>query len=100
LRRVDFVKLDIEGGEYDALEGGRSVIERYQPVIQFEHQPGAAERLGHPGAIVWELLDDLGYRFAALDDLGRLCRVDGPGRWGPNFFAIPDRLPNLGVDPP
>lgn len=99
LRRVDFVKLDIEGGEYDALEGGRSVIERYQPVIQFEHQPGAAERLGHSGMVVWELLTALGFSFAALNDSGRLCRVDGPDRWGPNYFAIPDRRSTLITDP-
>ncbi len=99
LQRVDFIKLDIEGGEYDALEGGRSAIVRHQPVIQFEHQPGAAERLGHSGTVVWELLAELGYGFAALSDSGRLRRVDGPGRWGPNYFAIPDRRSDL-VDGP
>jgi FkbM family methyltransferase len=100
LQRVDFVKLDIEGCEYDALKGGRSAIERHQPVIQFEHQPGAAKRLGHSGTAVWALLTELGFGFAAMNDIGRLHRVDGPGRWGPNYFAIPDRRSHLITDPP
>jgi FkbM family methyltransferase len=93
LERVDYVKLDIEGSEFDALEGGRTMLEQFRPVVQFEQQPRAAERLGHAPENVWDMLADLGYAFAALDDRGVLRQVDDPERWGPNFFAIPDRLP-------
>jgi hypothetical protein len=33
LERVDFIKMDIEGGEYDALEGGRETIQRFHPKL-------------------------------------------------------------------
>lgn len=37
LRRVDFIKIDIEGMEVDALEGALKTIERTQPVMLIEH---------------------------------------------------------------
>jgi FkbM family methyltransferase len=36
VRRVDFIKLDIEGAELLALKGGKALINKYQPVILFE----------------------------------------------------------------
>ncbi|OPX26451.1 MAG: methyltransferase, partial [Campylobacteraceae bacterium 4484_166] len=32
-QKVDFIKLDIEGAEQDAIEGARQTIARYTPVI-------------------------------------------------------------------
>jgi FkbM family methyltransferase len=42
-RRLDFIKLDIEGGELHALEGAKNLIEKYKPVIIFEFGLGSAE---------------------------------------------------------
>jgi FkbM family methyltransferase len=41
LDRVDFIKMDIEGAEAQALEGGRATIARYRPrmAIALEHRP-------------------------------------------------------------
>lgn len=36
VERVDFIKLDIEGGEYPALEGMEETIKRYRPAILIE----------------------------------------------------------------
>jgi FkbM family methyltransferase len=36
LPRLDFLKLDIEGGEFAALCGGRKSVEKFRPVISFE----------------------------------------------------------------
>jgi FkbM family methyltransferase len=36
IKQVDFIKLDIEGGEYRALLGGKETIKRYAPPILFE----------------------------------------------------------------
>jgi FkbM family methyltransferase len=44
--RVDFIKIDVEGFEYEALKGARATIERYQPVIFFENNRGAGEKAG------------------------------------------------------
>jgi FkbM family methyltransferase len=35
--RCSFIKLDLEGGEYNAIIGGRSMITRDRPIISMEH---------------------------------------------------------------
>ena len=41
LDRVDFIKMDIEGAERQALEGARETIQRFRPklAIALEHRP-------------------------------------------------------------
>jgi FkbM family methyltransferase len=34
--RIDYVKMDIEGGELDAIEGGMETIARFRPIISVE----------------------------------------------------------------
>jgi FkbM family methyltransferase len=36
VRRIDFIKLDIEGGEYRALKGAESLLRQYRPVVVAE----------------------------------------------------------------
>ena len=53
---VDFIKIDVEGGELQVLKGGRSVIARDKPVIVFEHGLGAADCYGTQPADIFEVL--------------------------------------------
>ena len=47
LPRVDFIKMDIEGAEKQALEGGRHIIEKFKPrmAIATEHLADDAEKI-------------------------------------------------------
>jgi FkbM family methyltransferase len=47
LSRVDFIKMDIEGAEKQALAGGRHTIEQFKPrlAIATEHLPDDAEKI-------------------------------------------------------
>lgn len=58
---IDFIKMDVEGGELDVLEGGGELLSRCKPVVAFEC--GAASFLGYhktPEAI-WKIFNMLGY---------------------------------------
>ena len=39
LEKVDVIKIDVEGMEYDVLVGGKSVLETHHPLIYFETLP-------------------------------------------------------------
>jgi FkbM family methyltransferase len=64
ISRLDFVKIDVDGGEFSVLSGFRSTLARFQPVLLVELAPyfhacsddGAFERMVG-------LLQDLGYDF-------------------------------------
>lgn len=58
---VDFLQLDIEGYEYQALRGARDTIERSHPIIQVELR-GFTEHYGQTDEDVRTLLSGLGYR--------------------------------------
>jgi FkbM family methyltransferase len=61
LDRVDFIKLDLEGGEYRALLGGRDVLSRHMPVVVFENSIHAAQQGSFSSSDLYDYLTDFGY---------------------------------------
>lgn len=60
LPEPDFIKIDVEGGELDVLEGARGLLERARPrLLVGIHGPGMREKCV-------ALLDELGYEWRAL----------------------------------
>jgi len=41
--RVDMIKIDVEGAELEVLKGGKKIIEKFHPIIVFEHGLGASD---------------------------------------------------------
>jgi FkbM family methyltransferase len=81
-RRIDFVKLDLEGHELQALLGARRTLREFMPVVVFEHcrisfgEDGkpllGAPDYGATESIYALLVDELGYRIFDLDGTGPL----------------------------
>lgn len=46
LDQVDFLKIDVEGFEYDVLRGGAETIQRCRPTIIVEQKPNVPQRYG------------------------------------------------------
>jgi FkbM family methyltransferase len=68
-RRIDMIKIDVEGAEYQALQGARAILERDHPPIVSEFSPPALESIsGVSGAVYLEFLTALGYRLSVLAD--------------------------------
>lgn len=53
---VDFIKIDVEGGEYGVLVGAKETITKHKPMIVFEHGLGAADCYGISPEMMYELL--------------------------------------------
>lgn len=78
IERIDLMKLDIEGGEYDALMGAQRLL-RAKAIgsIFLELVEWAANRCGHSTADVKGLLTDAGYHIYRLHS-GKLVPIE-PG---------------------
>jgi FkbM family methyltransferase len=70
-RRVDFIKIDVEGAEFDVLQGARAILARCRPRILFEFGRGGAEYFGVSADAMFQFFDRAGYDLFTLDNLAR-----------------------------
>lgn len=67
--KVDFIKLDIEGGEFHALQGGLSLIHRNKPIIVFEAGIGSTGEYGVSAGELYNLVSEtMGYHLSTMDN--------------------------------
>ena len=90
LRRLDFMKIDVEGFEERVLRGGERTLRRLRPIVLLEVQPTTFERTGSSVQRVVDLLTGAGYQLwrAQKRRLVPLEIVDRPG-YLVNAFAVP-----------
>jgi FkbM family methyltransferase len=70
LKRLDFLKIDVEGMEIDVLNGARESLRRYRPICWIEYWKIGAQLLGAQFA-------DLDYEFFIMDELNMLLAPVG-----------------------
>lgn len=61
VRRLDFLKLDVEGFEISALLGAANTLRTFHPTIHVECNDAGLVKFGYKSADVLKLLRDLGY---------------------------------------
>lgn len=61
LDRLDYVKIDTEGGEVDIIRGGFGVIGRHRPILSIEYGASSYEVYGHTQDTLFDLMSDLDY---------------------------------------
>jgi FkbM family methyltransferase len=98
LKRCDFIKIDAEGGEYDALRGGEQLLTRCRPVVAFEFGANSCTAYGlttNDMAQFWARL-----RYRIVDANGNLLSESEFAQsaidqrvW--DYFAIPGERRNL-----
>lgn len=66
--RVDFIKIDVEGGELDVLRGGERTITRFRPTVVFEWGDPAASPYGASKTDVHRFLSQCGLAVSHLHD--------------------------------
>jgi FkbM family methyltransferase len=97
-RRIDFLKVDVEGAELLVLRGATSLLARDRPVVLFESGPGGAEKLGLSREQLFRFFVKQGYSvFLPKDYVNNgnpleLSAFDQSHRYpfkAFNYFAIP-----------
>jgi FkbM family methyltransferase len=63
---ISFIKIDVEGAQYQVLAGGAETIRRNKPFIVFEHGDGAATFYGVSHERLFDLLDSCGLRVSLM----------------------------------
>jgi FkbM family methyltransferase len=92
LDSLRYMKIDIEGGELDALNGGRELIERHRPFISVEWGSPAYSAYGHEEDSLFRWASRFGYalfdpflNFVGTRDLWDLAKA----RYCWDYFLIP-----------
>jgi FkbM family methyltransferase len=79
LRRLDFVKIDVEGWEAHVLRGGRTALRRFRPALYMEVIEASLQRAGASAEEIWAMLGELGYQALRAPDFTPVEGFAGPG---------------------
>ena len=92
LLSVDFVKIDVEGGERDVLAGAERLLRRKpRPVLLVEVEDRRTRSWDYPAAEIIDLLCAMGFRWYSIDQEGSLHPLNTRARqFEGNYVAIPD----------
>lgn len=91
--RLDFVKIDTEGGEMDILEGGRQTIARHRPILSVEYGAASYEAYGKTQAALYEYAQQAEYRLSDLFGTPFLSAQDwaeGCDRYYWDYLTVPN----------
>jgi FkbM family methyltransferase len=94
---VDFIKLDVEGGELAVLQGAQKLLESApRPVILAEVQDIRTQPWGYRASEVIRFLSDKGYKWFSLSSEGALSALDVAAEtFDGNFVACPEESESL-----
>lgn len=68
LGKVDVIKMDVEGAEFEVIKGGLKTLERHKPTLLFELFEEALRKQGTSSEAVLAQLAELGYSFYAFSE--------------------------------
>lgn len=75
LRRVDVIKIDVQGYESNVLEGARHTLERFHPAVIFEYEDWAWRKVGTTFLDAVHFLPAETYRYFSIVRAGRQPRL-------------------------
>ena len=65
--KIDFIKIDVEGGEFGVLKGAKKLLKKSRPVIVFEFGKGASDYYGTTPADMYAFLTkEIGLNISTL----------------------------------
>ncbi|MEO6549630.1 MAG: FkbM family methyltransferase [Ferruginibacter sp.] len=64
---IDLIKIDVEGAEYEVLQGAKNILKKNKPIVLFEFGLGAADIYGTTPAVVYELFAECGLSISTIE---------------------------------
>lgn len=65
--KIDFIKIDVEGGDLYVMLGAKNLIKRSKPLIVFEFGIGGSDIYKASPETVYEFAEEVGYKISLLD---------------------------------
>lgn len=65
--KIDLIKIDTEGSEYDIIKGGKETIKKYKPKILLEYNDSNIRQCGHTIEELNSLIDEINYEVFWFD---------------------------------
>jgi len=66
--KIHFIKIDVEGGEFDVLKGAKNLIKKNRPIILFECGKGASDYYGTTPQDIYNFIyNELGLKIYTLN---------------------------------
>lgn len=92
---IHFIKIDVEGGDYNVLQGAEQILEQYHPLLLFEFGKGGADYYGVTPADMYHLLvNQHGYNIFTLQDFTKqrsaltLLQLDDLFTTGKEYYFV------------
>ena len=70
VKKIDFIKIDVEGYEYEVLKGLKQTISRFRPSIIFEYDRNYQLKMNADARLIFDFLKELNYNFFFVDGYG------------------------------
>lgn len=65
--KIDLIKIDVEGAEYQVLLGAKRTLQTWKPWVIFENGLGASDHYGTTPEMVFDFFEDCGLKVSLLD---------------------------------
>jgi FkbM family methyltransferase len=64
--KIDFIKIDVEGGDFDVMLGAKKIITDSRPLIVFEFGIGGSDIYGATPDLLYRFMNEVGYKVSLL----------------------------------
>lgn len=90
LGRLDFIKLDVKGGELCVLKGAKTTLKLLRPVVLCEVWDKRTTAWGYPASEIYSFLKDLQYQWFHITPEAKLLPAPPKTRYNEILVAIPE----------
>ena len=97
LKKLDFIKIDIEGSEFNSLQGMKSVLLEFKPVLFIEVFHTLLLRFGYDYRDLYQFLKEYGYQPFLIEGQNRLKPLSSPAEdelivFLPKNYSFPEEI--------